>query len=178
MSSIGKTVIVKGEVRSTGDITIEGRVEGPLFCEDNAVVLAATAQMVGDVIARDITIHGTSTGQLIATEVVDVRAEARVTGTVMAKRFILNERGQFNGRVEPQHLEAALRVAKYEQKKREAGGQEPAKADASAKAPESAKAEAAKGDAAKLEAAKAAEASAAKPPSAVSIPAAPQPVKR
>jgi cytoskeletal protein CcmA (bactofilin family) len=75
---------------------------------------------MGDIIARDITVRGQVAGQLVASDVVDVRAEARVSGYVVSPRFILDELASFKGRVEPQHLEAALRVAKFQQRKRDA----------------------------------------------------------
>jgi cytoskeletal protein CcmA (bactofilin family) len=118
MSTIGRTVSIKGEVRASEDVTIEGRVEGPIVCDDGSVVLAATAHVTGDVAAREITIFGRSDGQLLATDVVDIRAGATVTSQVVSKRFILGDGARFDGRVEPQHLEAALRVAKFQQKKR------------------------------------------------------------
>src|SRR5215471_8814265 len=116
MSTIGKTVSIKGEVRASEDITIEGRVEGPIACDDGTVVLAESAHVTGNIAARDITVFGRSAGQLLATEVVDIRAGATVTSQVVSKRFILGDGARFDGRVEPQHLEAALRVAKFRAK--------------------------------------------------------------
>jgi cytoskeletal protein CcmA (bactofilin family) len=116
----GKTIRVIGQVQATGEFTgeftIEGRIEGQLLCEGGAVVIAATAEVMGDVYARDITVLGRADGQLIATDVVDVRAGATVAGRVMARRLILDEAASFNGRVEPQHLDAAMTVLKYKQK--------------------------------------------------------------
>jgi cytoskeletal protein CcmA (bactofilin family) len=122
MSLLGKTIVVKGEVRSSEDLTIEGRVEGPVLCEDRAVVVAVSADVTGDVLGRDITVFGRVAGQIVATDVVDVRPDAAVTGRVVSKRFILDPGATFSGRVEPQHLEAALRVAKFEQRKRDEAG--------------------------------------------------------
>ena len=113
-------MIIKGELRSFESITIEGRVEGPVLCEDQAVVLAASAEITGDVLARDIVVFGRVAGQLIATDVVDVRPDASVRGQVVTKRFILDPDARFEGRVEPQHLDAALRVARFQQRKRDA----------------------------------------------------------
>ena len=119
MSLLGKTIVVKGELRSSEDLTIEGRINGSITCEGGAVVVTSEAAVTGDVIARDITVFGRSQGQLIATEVVDVRSGATVTGTAMSKQFILHDGAHFTGRVEPQHLDAALRVAKFHQQKRD-----------------------------------------------------------
>jgi cytoskeletal protein CcmA (bactofilin family) len=119
MGLFGRSLVVKGEVRSTEDVTVEGRIEGSLTCEGGAVVVLESASLVGDVIARDLTVLGRLEGQMIATDVVHIRTGAVVTGHVVASNFILNDGGDFVGRVEPQHLEAALRVAKFQQKKRD-----------------------------------------------------------
>ena len=119
MSTIGKTIVLKGELRTSEQITIEGRVEGPMWCENQDVVLAASADVAGDIFARDITVFGRMTGQLVATDVVDLRPDANVTGQIISKRVILDAAAHFTGRVEPQHLDAALRVAKFNQKKRD-----------------------------------------------------------
>jgi len=120
MNTLGKTITVKGELHTfDDDLTLEGRVDGPVFCESGSVVLAASANVTGDIIARDITIFGRFAGQLIATDVVDVRPEATVTGQVLSRRFVLDDGAQFNGRVQPQQLEAALRVARFQQRKRD-----------------------------------------------------------
>ena len=119
MSTIGKTLHVKGEIRSAEDLTVEGRVEGHVFCESGCVVLGPTSDVHADVLARDITVHGKLSGQLIATDVVDIRADGTVFGQVISRRFILDPGASFKGRVEPQHLDAAVNVAKFQQKKRE-----------------------------------------------------------
>jgi cytoskeletal protein CcmA (bactofilin family) len=120
MSTIGSTIRIKGEVRASEDITIEGHIVGPIQCERCSIVLAPTADVTGDVVARDITVFGRANGQLVATDVVDIRAEARAMGRVVSPKLILADGAQFTGRVEPQHLEAALRVAKFHQKQRDA----------------------------------------------------------
>jgi cytoskeletal protein CcmA (bactofilin family) len=121
MTTLGKAISVKGELRVLEDLTVEGRIEGPVWCENRAVTIASSAHVVGDVIARDITVFGRIAGQLLASDVVDVRAEATVTGRVVSKRFILNDGASFNGRAEPQHLETAFRVARYQREHRPVG---------------------------------------------------------
>jgi cytoskeletal protein CcmA (bactofilin family) len=121
MGMIGASVTVRGEVRSAQDVTIAGRIEGPIMCEGAAVTIAATAEVSGDIIARDITIFGRCTGRMIATEIVDVRPASIVSGQVIAARFVLHDGATFHGRVEPQHLATAVRVAKYQQRREAAG---------------------------------------------------------
>jgi cytoskeletal protein CcmA (bactofilin family) len=120
MSVIGKSIHISGEVRSTSDLTIEGDITGPVLCEGASVTLTATATVTGDVIGREITVFGRSSGQLIATDVVDVRAGAIVDGTIIAPRLILHEGARVNGLVDPKRVDAAMSVMKFQQKKRDA----------------------------------------------------------
>ena len=118
MSLPGRTLKIVGEVHATGELVIEGHVTGPIVCENGTVEVAQSAVIEGDVIARDITVFGRAAGQLIATDVVDVRAGAVVAGAVIAPRLILNQEATFNGRVDPKRLDAALGVARFQQKQR------------------------------------------------------------
>jgi cytoskeletal protein CcmA (bactofilin family) len=119
MSTIGRTMAIRGEIRSGEDLTVNGKIDGQIFCEDGCVVVGPSAEIQGDVLARDITVHGRHSGQLVATDIVDVRAEGRVSGQVVSRRFILDPEASFKGRVEPQHLEAAIQVLRFNQKRRE-----------------------------------------------------------
>ena len=119
MSLIGKSIVVTGEVRSTEPLSIDCRVDGPILCEGVAVTIAESGRVTGDVVATDITVFGHSSGQLIATEVVDIRRGAVVTGVAIAPKFILHDGARFAGRVDPQHLDAALSVVRFQRKQRD-----------------------------------------------------------
>ena len=121
MSRLGKSISIKGELRSEESVILEGRIEGAVFCEKDSVVLTESCDMKGDVIANDITVFGRVAGKLVAADYVDLRPDAAVTGQILSKRLILEDGARFQGRVEPQHHDAAVRVAKYQQKKREEG---------------------------------------------------------
>jgi cytoskeletal protein CcmA (bactofilin family) len=118
MSLHGRSLVVTGEVWCSADLTVDGRIDGTVWCEEHSVTIEASGSTHGDVIARDITVFGRADGQLIATEVVDIRPGARVTGVIIAPSFVLHEGASFNGRVEPKQLDAALSVAKFQLKKR------------------------------------------------------------
>jgi cytoskeletal protein CcmA (bactofilin family) len=122
MTTITRAVTIRGEVRATDDLTLEGRVEGPIWCEHGELIVTASAEVLGDIIARDIVVFGQVTGQIVGTEVVDVRASADVDGRVIARRFILEAGATFRGRVEPQHLDTAIRVARFQQQKNRKAG--------------------------------------------------------
>jgi len=109
----GRTLDIRGSIDCVEDVLIEGRVDGQIWNEHHAVVVGADASVKGDIVARIITVRGEVEGTMMATGRVDIMDDARVAGRVVAPRMMLAEGAQFNGRVEPQHLETAMRVARH-----------------------------------------------------------------
>jgi cytoskeletal protein CcmA (bactofilin family) len=124
MTLVGNTLIVRGEVASSGDLIVEGRVEGPIWADGHAISIGPKASIQGYVVGRDITVHGGVTGDLLASRIVRIGASAKVLGRVISPNLMLAEGATFNGTVEPQNLETAMRVARHRH------GPESAKSDA------------------------------------------------
>ena len=117
MSLRGRTLAIRGSVECVEDVLIEGRIDGHIWNENHMVTVGADASVTGDIVARQITVRGAVEGTLIATGRVDITDDARVTGRVLAETLMLADGGLFNGSVEPQHLEAALKVARHRRTK-------------------------------------------------------------
>ena len=113
MTLQGRTIAIRGNVDSVEDLLIEGRIEGHIWNENHVVTIGADARVTGDIVARQITVRGAVEGTLLATGRVDIMDEARVAGRVLSQKLTLAEGGQFNGKAEPQHREAALKVARH-----------------------------------------------------------------
>jgi cytoskeletal protein CcmA (bactofilin family) len=109
----GRTIAIRGNVDCVEDVLIEGRIDGHIWNEHHAVTVGADAIVKGDIVARIITVRGEVDGTMMATGRVDIMDEARVTGRVLTHRFMLADGGTFSGKVEPQHLDTAMRVARH-----------------------------------------------------------------
>jgi cytoskeletal protein CcmA (bactofilin family) len=113
MSLQGRTLTIRGSVECVEDVLIEGHIEGHVWNENHVVTIGADALVTGDIVARQITVRGAVDGTLMATGRVDIMDEGRVTGRVLSQQLMLAEGGVLNGKAEPQHLEAALKVARH-----------------------------------------------------------------
>ena len=113
MSLHGRTIAIRGNVECVEDVLIEGRIEGHIWNEGHAVTIGLAGVVKGDIVARVITVCGEVEGTMMATGRVDIMSEARVTGRVVAQRFVLADGGMFSGKVEPQHLDTAMKVARH-----------------------------------------------------------------
>ena len=128
MSLQGRTLAIKGNGDCVEDLLLEGRIDGHVWNENHAVTIAAGAVVTGDIVARQITVRGAVDGTLMATGRIEILGEARVTGRILSKAFVLAEGATFNGKAEPQHLDAALKVARH--RRTESGAADVAKATA------------------------------------------------
>ena len=108
------------EIHHTGDLS--PYFEGRIWNEHHVVTVGTGAVVMGDIVARQITVRGEVEGTLMATGRVEILNEGRVVGRVLSKAFRLAEGGLFHGRAEPQHLEAALKVARHRRTEATAGG--------------------------------------------------------
>jgi cytoskeletal protein CcmA (bactofilin family) len=113
MTKLAPSLKISGEIQSNSDLTIEGTIEGPVWAEGFGVVIAPSALVKGDVVARDIVVIGRAQGTLIASGRVEMRADSVVSGRIIAKAFALEEGASFNGAVQPQQLFAAMQVARH-----------------------------------------------------------------
>ena len=115
-TTIGKGITIKGTIQAEEPVIILGTVTGDVMASDYDVTVEAGANVDGAVMARCITIAGTSKGRLIARELVRVNPTAAVKADVASPKLSLAEGATFNGSVEPARTDAAMRVAAYRSK--------------------------------------------------------------
>src|SRR5262249_27055653 len=103
---IGASVIFKGELTSSEDMTIDGRVEGRIELHDCTLTVGPAAQIAADILAKRVTVFGAVTGTIMAGEMVDVRASATVHGDIVTTRLAVDEGATIRGRVETSPADA------------------------------------------------------------------------
>src|SRR5687768_11130607 len=107
-TTIGKGITVKGTIQAEEPVIILGTVMGDVMVSDHDVTVEAGANVDGAVMARRITVAGTSKGRLIARELVRVHPTAAVRADIASPKLSLAEGATFNGTVEPARTDAAM----------------------------------------------------------------------
>jgi cytoskeletal protein CcmA (bactofilin family) len=97
---IGKTVVVRGDVKGSEDLVVEGRVEGTVVLAESRLTIGANATVAADLTAKDILIMGTVRGNIIASGRVEMRAGCQVQGDVRALRLAIEENAAYCGKVD------------------------------------------------------------------------------
>ena len=100
--NIGKSVVIKGELNGSEDLTIEGQVEGKIELRQNVLTIGANAKIKAQVFAKSVIILGEVTGNVAATEKVDIRDNGSVDGDIAAPRVAIAEGAHFRGSIDMQ----------------------------------------------------------------------------
>jgi cytoskeletal protein CcmA (bactofilin family) len=97
---IGKTVVIRGEVKGAEDLTIDGRVEGTIHLTDNRLTIGPNADVQADLSAKDILVMGKVKGNVAATGRVELRAGCLLEGDVKAMRLAIEDNAVLRGKVD------------------------------------------------------------------------------
>lgn len=97
---IGKAVRVEGRVISTEDLTIDGDVEGSIELGDHSLMIGLGANIKADLTAKTIVINGAVTGNVRATDQVDLRDTGAVYGNLSAPRLVMADGATVIGTVD------------------------------------------------------------------------------
>jgi cytoskeletal protein CcmA (bactofilin family) len=98
--SIGKSIVIKGEVSGSEDLTIEGQVEGKIELRDHVLSVGETGRVQAHIVAKAIIVHGAVTGNLTAAEKVDIRENGTVDGDIIAPRVAIADGAKFRGSID------------------------------------------------------------------------------
>lgn len=99
MTTIGPTLIIKGDVTSKEDITIHGTLVGTLQMDGGAVMVAPHGRVEAVAEGAKLTIHGEFTGDIKATERVELTNRANVEGKIVSPVVVLQDGAVFNGSI-------------------------------------------------------------------------------
>lgn len=105
--NIGKSVVIKGELNGSEDLTIEGQVEGTIQLRDHVLTIGANGKIKAQVFAKSVIVLGEVLGNVTASEKVDIRDNGSVEGDIVSPRVAIAESAHFKGSVDMQRKGAA-----------------------------------------------------------------------
>ena len=100
--NIGKSVVIKGELNGSEDLTVEGHVEGKIELRDHVLTIGPNGKIKAQVFAKAVIVLGEVTGNVTATEKVDIRDGGSVDGDIVSPRVAIAEGAHFRGSVDMQ----------------------------------------------------------------------------
>src|SRR5688500_6025416 len=100
--NIGKSVVIKGELNGSEDLTIEGHVEGTIQLRDHVLTIGLNGKIKAQVFAKSVIVLGEVTGNETTSEKVGIRDNGSVDGNIISPRVAIAEGAHFRGSVDMQ----------------------------------------------------------------------------
>lgn len=98
--NIGKSVVIKGELSGSEDLTIEGQVDGKIELRQNILTIGPNGRIKAEIFAKAVVVQGEVVGNITATEKVDIRDAGSVDGDLAAPRIAIADGAHFRGSID------------------------------------------------------------------------------
>jgi cytoskeletal protein CcmA (bactofilin family) len=99
-ATIGRSVVIKGEVSGAESLYVDGRIEGTVNFAESRVTIGRSGVILANINAKEVVIMGTVTGNIHCTDRLDIRSEGSLTGDVVTPRICVEDGAVLKGAVE------------------------------------------------------------------------------
>jgi cytoskeletal protein CcmA (bactofilin family) len=99
-ATIGRSLIIKGEVSGSESLYIDGRIEGTINLADNRVTIGRNGSVAANISAREVVIMGKVQGNIQCSDRLDIRSEGTLTGDVVTQRISVEDGALLKGSVQ------------------------------------------------------------------------------
>jgi cytoskeletal protein CcmA (bactofilin family) len=135
---IGKSVMIKGQIFSREDLTIDGEIDGSVELQEHRLTVGPHGKLQAGVKAREIVVLGTIHGNVEASDKIDIRKDAKLVGDIKTARIVIEDGAYFKGSIDIARPEISKPAAVPAPKPAVAAPASPAANAAAASAPSSA----------------------------------------
>ena len=110
IATIGKSVVVKGELSGSEDLIVDGEVEGSITLRGQSLTIGPNGRVRANIEARNVIVHGRLDGNIHASDRVELRKSASLTGDIFTARISIEDGAFFKGGIDIQKAEPAPKV--------------------------------------------------------------------
>ena len=93
---IGAGTVIEGEVKSHGDIRVDGTIKGSVSSKPR-VVIGSTGTIEGDVTCQNADISGSVIGRTTVNEMLFLKANSRINGDIQTGKLVVEVGASFTG---------------------------------------------------------------------------------
>ena len=110
IATIGKSVVVKGELSGSEDLVVDGEVEGSIALRGQSLTIGPNGRVRANIEARNVILHGRVDGDIHASERVELRKSASLSGDITTARISIEDGAFFKGTIDIQKPEPAPKI--------------------------------------------------------------------
>ena len=98
--SIAAGLYVQGQISGNEDLVVDGIVDGPIQLAGCSLTVGEKGKVTGDIAAREVVVQGSVTGNVQASDRVEIKASGSIAGDIATARIIINDGAHFKGSIE------------------------------------------------------------------------------
>ncbi len=110
-ATLGKSLVIKGELRGAEDFQVDGVIEGSIDLRDHVLTVGASGTVKADIKAKSVIVLGTVRGNVRATERIELREKGSIDGDIVAPRVAMAEGSHFRGSIDMNGASASASTA-------------------------------------------------------------------
>ncbi|MGO9124115.1 MAG: bactofilin family protein [Terriglobales bacterium] len=111
-ATIGRSVVIKGEITGAEPLYIDGQVEGTITLADHRVTIGRNGSVTANINAKEVVIMGKVTGDIECSDRLEIRGEGTLAGDVVTRRISVEDGAVMSGKVQVRAAEKANEKAK------------------------------------------------------------------
>lgn len=97
---LANDVDITGTIKFENELIFDGKIEGEIVSDAGSLVLGKNANVSGEVRTKSVVVHGTVSGNITASERVELKASSQLNGDLKAMRIVIEEGATFIGKSE------------------------------------------------------------------------------
>lgn len=97
---LGTSVVIKGELTASEDLTIYGQMEGSIKLPNHTLTIGPQADIRAGVAAKAVVVIGAVTGEVTAGERIEIQSTGSIIGDIVTPRLAIADGGSLNGKVQ------------------------------------------------------------------------------
>ncbi len=105
MANIGKSVVIRGELSGSENLFLDGEVDGSIEMKGHSLTIGPNGHIRAHVHAKEVIVHGRVDGNLHASDRVELRSSAVLTGDIFTQRIRIEDGAFFKGSIDIQKAE-------------------------------------------------------------------------
>ncbi len=102
IATIGKNLVVKGNIGGGEDLYVDGEMEGSVELKDNNVTVGPNGRVNANLHARDVVVLGRVKGNVRAVERLEIRKTGSLIGDIITARVVIEDGAYFKGSIDIQ----------------------------------------------------------------------------
>jgi len=99
-ATIGRTLVIKGEITGSEALYIDGRIEGKIMMPESRVTIGRNGKVDASIQAREVVVMGKVNGNIECSDRVDIRAEGSVSGDISTVRISVEDGAALKGGIQ------------------------------------------------------------------------------